>query len=146
MMTTFFGGAIERLLTRPVDLMPARASSFRFVLFRNRIWTTKKFLSPEEWDALVRDYDERNDARLRGVVERFKEVMGKTGRIWLDGLALGGLAAEQERLRKRSPAADLKRAEVLVPVSLGHLRPRLDPEAKLIKVREADRAIAHPLD
>jgi hypothetical protein len=72
MTTTSFRGAIERLLTRPVDLMPAKASTFHYVLFRKRIWTTKEFLSPEEWDALVRDYDERKDARLQGVVERYK--------------------------------------------------------------------------
>jgi hypothetical protein len=71
MMTTSFKGAVECLLTRPVDLMPAKASTSHYVLFRKRIWTTKEFLSPEEWDALVQDYDERKDARLQGVVERY---------------------------------------------------------------------------
>jgi hypothetical protein len=74
MATRSFKSAQERLLTRPVDLMPARAATLNYVLFRNRVWTTKEFLSTEEWDALVRDYDDRKAARLHGVVERFKGI------------------------------------------------------------------------
>jgi hypothetical protein len=72
-MTASFKGAIERVLTRPVDFMPAKAPTFRYVLFRNRIWATKELLAPEEWDALVRDYDEKKYARLQGAMERFRE-------------------------------------------------------------------------
>ena len=54
--------------------MPTKASTFHYVLFRNRIWTTQEFLAPEEWDALVRDYDERKYAHLQGVVERYKTI------------------------------------------------------------------------
>lgn len=72
MATTSFRSATEHLLARPVDLMPARASTLKYVLFRNRVWTTREFLSPEEWDALVRDYDDRKAARLQAVVVRFK--------------------------------------------------------------------------
>jgi hypothetical protein len=71
--TASFKGAIKRLFTKPVELMPAKAPTFRYVLFRNRLWTTKELLSPEEWDALVRDYDERKYARLQGAKERLKE-------------------------------------------------------------------------
>ena len=71
-MTASFKNAVTRLLTPPVDLIPAKASTFKYVLFRNRIWTTKEFLSPEEWNALVREYDERKRARLQGVVQRFE--------------------------------------------------------------------------
>jgi hypothetical protein len=67
-----FRSATERLLARPVALMPARASTLNYVLFRNRVWTTREFLSPEEWDALVRDHDDRKATRLESVVERFK--------------------------------------------------------------------------
>ena len=70
MATTSFRSATEHLLARPVDLMPARASTLKYVLFRNRVWTTREFLSPEEWDALVRDYDDRKAARLQAVVVR----------------------------------------------------------------------------
>ena len=71
MLTTPFKAAMERLFTRPVNLMPAKVSTSHYVLFRKRIWTTKEFLSPEEWYAVVRDYDDRKDARLQGVVERY---------------------------------------------------------------------------
>jgi hypothetical protein len=43
-------------------------------------------------------------------------------------------------------AADLERAEIFVPVSLRHFRLRFDPEAKLIEVRDANRAVAHSVD
>ncbi len=33
-----------------------------------------------------------------------------------------------------------------LPVSLGHLRPHLDPEASVIQIRDADLAVTHPLD
>ena len=83
MATTSFNSAIERILTRPVDLMPAKASTLNYVLFRNRVWTTREFLSPEEWDALVRDRDDRRAARLKSVIERSSRISvpGECGSI-----------------------------------------------------------------
>ncbi len=83
MTTRSFKRAEERVLTRPVDLMPAKATALHYVLFRNRVWTTKEFLSPEEWDLLVRDYEYRKGARLHGVVERAKRsaVPGECGSL-----------------------------------------------------------------
>ena len=83
MATSSFNSAIERILTRPVDLMPAKASTLNYVLFRNRVWTTREFLSPEEWDALVRDRDDRKAARLKSVIERSSRISvpGECGRI-----------------------------------------------------------------
>jgi len=63
-----------------------------------------------------------------------------------EGITLCSLPSDQERFGVGSAAADLERAEILVPVTVGHFRTRLDPEAKLIEIRDADRAITHPLD
>ena len=56
------------------------------------------------------------------------------------------MPSEQKRFGIGPAAADLERAEILVPVTVGHFRARLDPKAKLIKIRDADRAITHPFD
>jgi len=68
--TRCFRQATNGLLKGPVSLISSKASIFNYVLFRNRIWTTKEFLSPKEWNALVRDHDERKEARLHSVVDR----------------------------------------------------------------------------
>ena len=63
-----------------------------------------------------------------------------------EGLALGRLATKQERLWVRAVAADLEGTEVLKPVTLRHFRLRVNPEAELIEVGDADGAVAHPVD
>jgi hypothetical protein len=40
----------------------------------------------------------------------------------------------------------LNEAEVFVPLTRRYFGLRVDPEAKLIEVGDADRAIAHPVD
>ncbi|HXK04941.1 MAG TPA: hypothetical protein VMS37_21240 [Verrucomicrobiae bacterium] len=51
---------------------------------------------------------------------------------------------DQERFGVGSVAADLERAEILVPVTVGHFRAHLDPEGKLQKVKPSDQsASAH---
>ena len=62
-----------------------------------------------------------------------------------EGFTLCSLPSEQERFGIGSAAADLEGAEILIPIAFGHLRARLDPAAKLIEIRDADRAITHPL-
>ena len=90
MMTASFRGAIERLLARPVHLMPAKASTFQYVLLRDRVWTAREFLSPEEWDALVRNYHDRTNARLQSVVRRCK---GNTEPSECDGITRSAIAS-----------------------------------------------------
>ena len=63
-----------------------------------------------------------------------------------EGFTLRSLPSDQERFRVGSAAADFERAEILIPVTVGHFRARLDPEAKLIEIGDADRAITYPLD
>lgn len=62
-----------------------------------------------------------------------------------EAFALRNLPSDQERFGVGSAAADLERAEILVPVTVGHFRARFYPQAELIEIRDADRAIAHPL-
>lgn len=75
----------------------------------------------------------------------------RPGRTYLqkrqsEGFALRSLPSDQERFGVGSAAADLERAEILRPITVGNFRARLDPQAKLIEIRDADRAITHPLD
>jgi hypothetical protein len=52
---------------------------------------------------------------------------------------------QQKRFRQRSVAADLERAEILVPIFFRHFRVRVNPEPKLIEVSDTDRPVAHPV-
>ncbi len=72
-----------------------------------------------------------------------QELSAKTRRS--EAFALRNLPSDQERFGVGSAAADLERAEILVPVTVGHFRARFYPVAELIEIRDADRAIAHPL-
>ena len=67
------------------------------------------------------------------------------GGIRLDGLPLGGLTTKQKRFWQRSVAADLERAEVLVPIGLRYFRVRVNPEPKMMEVSDADRPVTHPV-
>jgi hypothetical protein len=52
--------------------------------------------------------------------------------------AFGWLPAKQERLGVRPLATEFERAEIPVPLTTRHVRLGLDPETKLVEVRDAD--------
>lgn len=60
-------------------------------------------------------------------------------------LTLGSLSLEEERLGELGFAANLERPEVLVPITLRNFGLRFYPKAQLIKVGEADGAVAHAI-
>jgi len=84
----------------------------------------------------------RRDRRLHGCLR----VGDHSGAIPSEGLALASLATKQERFRIRSAAADLERTEVLMPITRWHIRPRIDPETKLIEIGDVDCPVAHSVD
>ena len=64
---------------------------------------------------------------------------------WLEAGAFGGLAAQQEGFWKLALAANLERAEILIPIAVGGFRFRFPPELQLIQVFGANLALPEAL-
>jgi hypothetical protein len=62
-----------------------------------------------------------------------------------DRRAFRNLSPNEECLGIRPLTADLEGPEVLVPIAIRNVGGGLDPEAKLVEIRYADRPVAHPI-
>ena len=62
--------------------------------------------------------------RVQSVIQKFSK---------LD--AVRCLVLCQKRFRKRSAAAELKRAKILIPIGLWNFRCRSDPDPKVVQIR-----------
>jgi hypothetical protein len=64
----------------------------------------------------------------------------------LELLSFRDLAWQEKRFEIASFAAQLERSEILVPEAFRNIRFRLNPQAELVQVIEADLTVAHAID
>jgi hypothetical protein len=80
MATASFKTAVTQILSEPLTVAPDRLSALRYILYKNRIWTTREHMSDEEFEALTQDDLDRKQSRKQSAVERRKRGVAQTER------------------------------------------------------------------